>query len=926
MKLLPHVSAGARRSRALTITTVFVTLLAIVPAAAPARAQSRPDDALITRSDATVTALATALDKLSVARRGGEPFAIQESEILDAWEAGLPVAGIEAEILASRAIYDVYVAGRRTARQVENDLVGRWRSYLGQHALDLQARNLRLNQDLGQQVQPPDGSREWELYSDPALFNQIDGYQRRLERLYGRKGRARRGARAGEAETGELPDVALALPNTLVNNPAADTTAQDTQSETAIVLGAGTNILSAFNDSGSNVGGAAHFTGVARSTDGGTAFTDNGAPPNSGTGDAGDPVLARSASTGTAILATLGFNSSAALQTFRSTDNGATFLAPVDADGGGTNNDKEWIVADNFAGAGQGNFYLFYRDFGGGGGMSFTRSTDDGATWSARQLLAAGSGQGAWLAVGADHTVYAFWLSGTSIVLRKSTDRGLTFGAQSTVTTLRTAGVNGDLGLGGGFRTNAFPQVVANPAAASQLYMTWNDKAIAGPDKANVYFSQSTDGGTTWSAPLQVNTDAGTNDNFMPCLAITPDGTGLFVSWYDRRLDVANSQIDVFGRNATISGTTVTFATDYRITDASFPSVIGQDPVINSVYMGDYDMAVADNTAFYRTWGDNRLPLGGHANQPDVRYTTVPKAGPGAILTAGSASIVSEGCTPPNGALDPGEIVTVSFGVTNAGTAPTVNLVGTLLATGGVTSPSGPATYGVVAPGGSASQSFSFTATGSCGGPLTASLQLQDGATNLGTVSWSFVLGTTSTQTFSNAAAITINDNAAATPYPSNITVSGVSAYSRVTLTLTGLSHTFPADIDVIVVAPGGQAAYVMSDVGAGTDVVSVNLTFDDNAGTALGNGAIVPGTFKPSNIDTTSDVFPAPAPAGPYSPTFGVFGGLGAGANGTWSLYVRDDAGTDVGSVAGGWSLSFLAPQCSGTCTPVELQGFNIE
>jgi len=60
--------------------------------------------------------------------------------------------------------------------------------------------------------------------------------------------------------------------NTLVNNPAADTTVRDTQSETALVL-AGSNVIVAFNDSGSTVVSADKFTGFSRSTDGGVSFT-----------------------------------------------------------------------------------------------------------------------------------------------------------------------------------------------------------------------------------------------------------------------------------------------------------------------------------------------------------------------------------------------------------------------------------------------------------------------------------------------------------------------------------------------------------------------------------------------------------------------------------------------------------------------------
>ena len=53
------------------------------------------------------------------------------------------------------------------------------------------------------------------------------------------------------------------------------------------------------------------------------------------------------------------------------------------------------------------------------------------------------------------------------------------------------------------------------------------------------------------------------------------------------------------------------------------------------------------------------------------------------------------------------------------------------------------------------------------------------------------------------------------TPYPSTISVGGLGTkVSDVNLSLTGLSHTFPDDIDMLLVGPGGQQATVMSDAG----------------------------------------------------------------------------------------------------------------
>jgi len=133
---------------------------------------------------------------------------------------------------------------------------------------------------------------------------------------------------------------------------------------------------------------------------------------------------------------------------------------------------------------------------------------------------------------------------------------------------------------------------------------------------------------------VKVNDDAGTQSQFMPVITVTPNGQQLFVGWYDRRLG-PNTVIDRFGSIGTIhlaGGGAVTFLPNQRITTESFPVVIGQDPVVNPVYMGDYDQAVSDFHSFHMTWGDNRrhnpnVPT--HLHQPDVRYfriTMVPVA------------------------------------------------------------------------------------------------------------------------------------------------------------------------------------------------------------------------------------------------------------------------------------------------------------
>jgi hypothetical protein len=126
------------------------------------------------------------------------------------------------------------------------------------------------------------------------------------------------------------------------------------------------------------------------------------------------------------------------------------------------------------------------------------------------------------------------------------------------------------------------------------------------------------------------------------------------------------------------------------------------------------------------------------------------------LLSTGASSLQGESCAPANGAIDPGESVAVSLCVVNTGGAATNNLVGTLQTTGGVTNVSGPESYGAVSPNGSpVCRTFTFTASGQCGGSITATLQLQDGANNLGTVAYNFSLGAQNVTLSQNFDAVT---------------------------------------------------------------------------------------------------------------------------------------------------------------------------
>jgi subtilisin-like proprotein convertase family protein len=161
---------------------------------------------------------------------------------------------------------------------------------------------------------------------------------------------------------------------------------------------------------------------------------------------------------------------------------------------------------------------------------------------------------------------------------------------------------------------------------------------------------------------------------------------------------------------------------------------------------------------------------------------------------------------------------------------------------------------------------------------------------------------------FVNPAPIPIVDNAPASLYPSQITVSGqVGTINDAIVLIRNLSHPFPDDIDIMLVSPGGTRVMVQSDAGGSNPAAVLNY--------AIGNSQVFDGVHLPDTAALTPERFylpadyehgletmPSPAPAGVYHVSTTAF--AGENPNGTWSLYVRDDATQHTGTIAGGWNL----------------------
>ncbi|MCD6031996.1 MAG: hypothetical protein K0S78_4178 [Thermomicrobiales bacterium] len=146
--------------------------------------------------------------------------------------------------------------------------------------------------------------------------------------------------------------------------------------------------------------------------------------------------------------------------------------------------------------------------------------------------------------------------------------------------------------------------------------------------------------------------------------------------------------------------------------------------------------------------------------------------------------------------------------------------------------------------------------------------------------------------------------------YPSAIQVSGMPGKVRdVNLTLNNFNHTYPREVEVLLVGPGGQTAIVLAHVQGGNQMAfEVTLRLDDEAEATIPELATFQtGTYRPTNATGTPLVFNDPAPRSRANAALSIFDGTNP--NGTWRLFVQDEYGpTDGGDFAGGWTLEITS------------------
>jgi len=521
------------------------------------------------------------------------------------------------------------------------------------------------------------------------------------------------------------------------------------------------------------------------------------------------------------------------IELYVTNDLGANFtnLGPVDTGAPGSL-DQPTVVA------GANSVWVTWRNDTGNvaaRGRSVTGALTFGA-WGAEQDLSAGNFGD--IAIGPGGEVMVTYENpttgqGPATIFTRTDADGLGAGGFAAAVTATTTNV-------GGFDFLPAQQtrsVDAEPGLAwdrtggafnDRVYLVYTDESPDESNDFNIFVRTSTNDGATWSGPVRVNNDAGTNSQMMPKIAVDQSAGTVGVVWYDARGDTgggpnatdldgtANNDVTLFASWSTDGG--ATWAANVAVADAptnGYAMNGGQQ-------LGDYIGLAFHGGIMYPSWADSSNSTGDNPDGTRVSldvYTAAIQP----LVTATADLTLAKAC--PSGPVVPGATVACTLTVTNNGPFDAQTVVVTDNLPAGLTVAAAPA------PGGGG---FSCSILGG-GSQLSCTKATQpNGAASV--ISYSVQVGDAvgPSVTLMNSASVS---SATTDPVPGNNAGSASIQTVACTITSNATQVLGTAGDDVICGGPANQDIYG----GDGNDVIFGGGGNDRIYGTA-GNDTLFGG------------------------------------------------------------------------------------
>ena len=239
----------------------------------------------------------------------------------------------------------------------------------------------------------------------------------------------------------------------------------------------------------------------------------------------------------------------------------------------------------------------------------FAKTTNGGLTWSSPKIIVNTPSRqqtiGNVIVVDPrNDTLYDFFdmisppfnVTAFKVAFIKSTDGGTTWTKPQIIANEETVGVV-DPNTGQLIRTgDIIPEPAIDPATG-QLYAVWQDSRFNGHHFDEVALSTSTNGGETWSAPIQVNTNTPSDrPGFTPMVRVNSAGV-VGVTYYDFRSlpagDKTDLPTDYWFRTVT---STLSLGDETHITG---PFDMLTAPFARGFFVGDYEGLDTSGTTFH---------------------------------------------------------------------------------------------------------------------------------------------------------------------------------------------------------------------------------------------------------------------------------------------------------------------------------------